>query len=175
MAVALAGLLFAVPVVIAFTVHPAVARSPRDRLLVTARSRTIHAALGLSPRGAPEPPAGCSPGGPPTRLWAIPGLAAPAQAVPPGMGRGSLRGPLQHCVAHVRGEQVRRGPPGPPSGSHPGDLRGMAAGSRLPSRGAQGAASGGAMGVQGVIAPTLAGAVPGGVSMLAVLAESQAS
>ncbi len=151
---ALAGLLFAVPVVIAFTVRPAV-YAGQDRLLVRNPFRTVTlpwaAVEGLRAGYTSEVLAG----GATYQLWAIPVSLRQRKRAARQQARAASEDPFSRTSAHVSannaGEDRRA-----PSDAAIGDLREMAE-LNAQREGAQGAPE--VRWAFEVIAPTLAGAV----------------
>ncbi|GAA0933005.1 PH domain-containing protein [Streptomyces rhizosphaericus] len=159
---ALAGLLFAVPVVIAFTVRPAV-YAGQDRLLVRNPFRTITlpwaSVEGLRAGYTSEVLAG----GATYQLWAIPVSLRQRKRAARQQARAASEDPFGATSAHVatnKPDEDRRAP----SDAAIGDLREMAE-LNAQRGGAQGAPE--VRWAFEVIAPTLAGAVLLGV-MLAI-------
>ncbi|WP_432045047.1 PH domain-containing protein [Streptomyces asiaticus] len=159
---ALAGLLFAVPVVIAFTVRPAV-YAGQDRLLVRNPFRTITlpwaSVEGLRAGYTSEVLAG----GATYQLWAIPVSLRQRKRSARQQARAASEDPFGNTSAHVaanKPDEDRRAP----SDAAIGDLREMAE-LNAQREGAQGAPE--VRWAFEVIAPTLAGAVLLGV-MLAI-------
>ncbi|MEU4893462.1 PH domain-containing protein [Streptomyces sp. NPDC044780] len=159
---ALAGLLCAVPVVIAFTVRPAV-YAGQDRLLVRNPFRTITlpwaSVEGLRAGYTSEVLAG----GATYQLWAIPVSLRQRKRAARQQARAASEDPFGSTSAHVaagRAEEDRRAP----SDAAIGDLREMAE-TNAQREGAQGAPE--VRWAFEVIAPTVAGAVLLGV-MLAI-------
>ncbi|MFD8629409.1 PH domain-containing protein [Streptomyces hygroscopicus] len=159
---ALAGLLFAVPVVIAYTVRPAVYVG-QDRLLVRNPFRTITlpwaAVEGLRAGYTSEVLAG----GAKYQLWAIPVSLRQRKRAARQQARAASEDPFGRTSAHVtadKAEEDRRAP----SDAAIGGLREMAE-TNARREGAQGAPE--VRWAFEVIAPTVAGAVLLGI-MLAI-------
>ncbi|WP_030840578.1 PH domain-containing protein [Streptomyces hygroscopicus] len=159
---ALAGLLCAVPVVIAYTVRPAV-YAGQDRLLVRNPFRTITlpwaAVEGLRAGYTSEVLAG----GAKYQLWAIPVSLRQRKRAARQQARAASEDPFGRTSAHVaadKAEEDRRAP----SDAAIGDLREMAE-TNARREGAQGAPE--VRWAFEVIAPTVAGAVLLGI-MLAI-------
>ncbi|WP_413809024.1 PH domain-containing protein [Streptomyces sp. OE57] len=159
---ALAGLFFAVPVVIAFTVRPAV-YAGQDRLLIRNPFRTITlpwaSVEGLRAGYTSEVLAG----GATYQLWAIPVSLRQRKRAARQQARAASEDPFGATSAHVaagKPDEDRRAP----SDAAIGDLREMAE-LNAQREGAQGAPE--VRWAFEVIAPTLAGAVLLGV-MLAI-------
>lgn len=151
---ALAGLLFAVPVVIAFTVRPAV-YAGQDRLLVRNPFRTVTlpwaSVEGLRAGYTSEVLAG----GATYQLWAIPVSLRQRKRAARQQARAASEDPFSRTSAHVSANKAgedRRAP----SDAAIGDLRDMAE-LNAQREGAQGAPE--VRWAFEVIAPTLAGAV----------------